>query len=243
MKKVLLVMFVGLFGCGSPDPNEPDPGGGNAYEPGAGGGNAYEPDAGGGDGGGGGGAGAGAGAGGGGSSCDSSNCLGCCFNGACQSGNTTAACGRNGESCTSCSAGNICGLEQSCVLDQQSLWRITPVSGKFVTNGNWDVGGGAPDGKVYLYCPATATSYSLVTFEESDDFNPKYTVSSGSCMMTVADLMSIGFYILLVDVDAFSDDTVMEGTTKLKTGHFSAGSITVQRTDQRANVVLSIVRQ
>lgn len=241
MKKVLLVMFVGLFGCGSPDPNEPDTGGGNPYEPGAGGGDAYEPDAGGGDGGGGGSG--GAGAGGGGSSCDSSNCLGCCFNGACQSGNTTAACGRNGESCTSCSAGNICGLEQSCVLDQQSLWRITPVSGMFVTNGDWDVGGGAPDGKVYLYCPATAASYSLVTFEESDDFNPKYTVSSGSCVMTVADLMNIGFYIELIDVDALSDDAVMTGTKKLKTSHFSAGSITVERTDQRANVALSIVRE
>lgn len=192
----------------------------------------------------GGGFGGGSGAGGGSSSCSASNCAGCCFNGACQAGSTAAACGKNGAACTACPSGNICSSNQTCVLDPQSRWRVVPASGTFVTSGNWDVGGGAPDGKVYLWCPATASATSLITFEESDNFNPTYLVSTGECVMTATDLQTIGFAIEVDDVDTTTNDIAMSRSTiKLSDGNFSTGTLTVKTQDDSCTVRLNVTRQ
>jgi hypothetical protein len=42
------------------------------------------------------------------SSCNSSNCIGCCQDGACQAGTEPGACGRGGAACAVCSAGTTC---------------------------------------------------------------------------------------------------------------------------------------
>ncbi len=174
----------------------------------------------------GGGAGGGTGGGGGGSgACGPANCSGCCFNGACQAGTATAACGTNGGACVTCTGPNICSTTQTCALDPGSQWRLVPVSGSFSTTGDWDVGNGAPDTRVFLYCPAGAATASVSTPEVSDNFTPTYT-ATGSCIMTASALMTTGFDIRVIDVDLTSDDVIMTGTIKLASGNFTAGTVT-----------------
>lgn len=181
---------------------------------------------------------------GGSDSCNASNCVGCCFNGTCQTGSTAAACGKNGASCVACPAGNICGSNQTCVLDPQSRWAVVPVSGTFVTSGNWDVGGGAPDGKVYLWCPESAATSSLITAEASDNFTPNYTVATGSCVMTANDLKTVGFAVEVDDVDLSSNDIAMsKSTIKLFDSNFSSGVVELKTTDSSCTVRLSVTRQ
>lgn len=156
---------------------------------------------GGGDTGGTGGSGGGAGGGGGGTSCSAATCAGCCFNGTCQPGNTGAACGKLGASCSSCAPSQICRTDQTCGVDPESTWRVQPTAATIAPNNNgsaWDGDGSAPDPRVMMWC-ADSTSVSF-TSEASDTFQPRWT--TGGCSARAKDLLRAGWSFQIIEVDA-----------------------------------------
>jgi hypothetical protein len=141
-------------------------------------------------------------------SCSSANCAGCCSNGVCQPGTIQAACGRNGATCATCSPVQACTAAQSCALDPTSKWRIQPTSAQVASTNqgsDWDIGGGAPDPFVELWCPSTAAT-SVRTPTVNDSYMP--TWSSGGCTMTEIDLLSVGFAVAVWDEDVSVNDPI-----------------------------------
>ena len=191
-----------LVGCGAAEFTTHDPyadaGTPAATDAGSGGG---------GGGGGGGSVGGGAG-GGGGVTCSASNCQGCCANGACQSGISTAQCGRGGGACQACAASDLCRADQTCGLDPAATWRVM-VSAAVVAPTNfgsaWD-NLTDPDPELGLWCPATAASYSAVMPKVSDTFTPSWT--TGGCTVTAAALLADGLGYDAIDVDTTTADEI-----------------------------------
>ncbi len=141
-------------------------------------------------------------------SCNAGNCTGCCLNGACQTGITAAGCGKNGQACAVCSGKQICKADQACGVDPESMWTVHPASATVATkNGaaDWDVGGGAPDPYVTLWCPPSAPT-PVVTPTVDDSFNPAW--STGSCTVKAKDLLSTGFAVQVFDADIANPDPV-----------------------------------
>lgn len=120
---------------------------------------------------------------------------------------------------------------QSCGLDPQSMWRVRPTMGTVTMrkpNGdNWDGFGGEPDPYVNLYCPATASSITVTSSEASNTLTPSWT--TGSCVLTAAQLLSAGFAFSVYDADGFfggADDLILAKTTvPVTTADLMAGSI------------------
>lgn len=159
------------------------------------------------------GGGAGGGSGGGDGACGPSNCLGCCFNGACQPGTTATGCGKGGGACLQCSANQVCRADQACGVDPESTWLVQPVSATIASSNNgtaWDGDNSGPDVKVYGWCPDTSAS-ATATPEASDTYTP--TWSTGGCTAKAKDLLADGWGFQVIDVDLVNDDTI---TARLK---------------------------
>lgn len=142
------------------------------------------------------------------SSCNAGNCTGCCLNGTCQTGITAAGCGKNGQTCAVCSGKQICKTDQACGVDPESMWTVHPASATVATkNGaaDWDVGGGAPDPYVSLWCPPSAAT-PVVTPTVNDSFNPVWP--TGGCTVKAKDLLSTGFAIQVFDADIANPDPI-----------------------------------
>lgn len=163
----------------------------------------------------------------GGTTCSATNCTGCCFNGACQPGNTQVACGKGGGLCATCAAVRVCATTtQTCELDPNALWKVQPLSATVSSTNqgsDWDVGGGAPDPFVSLWCPSSAASATNVTPTVMDSYAP--TWSTGGCVMKAKDLMSVGYAIQVWDEDLSSNDPISgKGTIVAKESDLIAGS-------------------
>ncbi|MFZ5444160.1 MAG: hypothetical protein ACOZQL_29455 [Myxococcota bacterium] len=223
MQRLWMMGFVVLtFSCGGGDPT------------GTGGG------AGGGSGGFGGGSGSGGGAG---ASCNANTCAGCCFNGACQPGNTAAACGKLGAACASCATSQICRVDQTCGVDPESTWRVQPTAATIATNDNgtaWDGDGSGPDARVFMWCADATTPSS--TAEASDTWQPRWT--SGGCSAKAKDLLRAGWSFQLYDVDAISDDTITSRLqVTLTEEHFTNGGFTLSASGGMQSMSVSLTRQ
>jgi hypothetical protein len=150
------------------------------------------------------------------------------MNGACQTGLTAAGCGKSGATCAVCSGKQICKADQACGVDPESMWKVQPVSATVATkNGaaDWDVGGGAPDPYVSMWCPPSATA-PLVTPTVKDSFSPMWT--TGGCTVKGKDLLSLGFAVQVFDEDIAAPDAVGTKRTVVPTeAELLAGSVTV----------------
>jgi hypothetical protein len=162
-------------------------------------------------------------------SCGPNNCTGCCLNGACQPGLTTAGCGKGGEACTVCTGRQICKADQRCGVDPESSWVLHPataiIAAKNGAGGDWDVGGGAPDPYVHLWCPATATT-PVVTPTVNDTLTP--TWATGSCTMKAKDLLTAGFALQVFDEDiSFADPVSTKQTIVATESQLQAGKVEI----------------
>lgn len=203
-----------------------------------------------GGGGGGGGTGSGGGTGTGGGDqggCGFSNCPGCCFNGACQTGNSDVACGRNGGICQMCGSGTSCSTDQVCVILPSSTWNAIPVSASIATmNGNmsWDILNGAPDPYVQMWCPAGASMVSAKTPTANDTFMPSWGQTMGSCIMTAGDLEMVGFALEVDDEDVTTPDIIFnKATVKATDSELQAGFMIVSDTGSLMSLRINLIRQ
>ncbi len=191
----------------------------------------------------------GSGGGGGGSNgCSSANCTGCCFNDACQTGNTASACGKGGGSCFQCINGAVCKTDQTCGIDPNSTWRIQPASATVTTkNGgaaDWDFGGGAPDPYAVLYCPAGAAMATATTTAATDTFTPTWSTTSAPCTMTASALQSTGFGFAMLDDDVTTPDTIVAlSTVKTEEAHLLQGFIEFNAAGNLQALRINLIRQ
>lgn len=117
-----------------------------------------------------------------------------------------------------------CGGGSPAGVDPASRWKVQPASGSVRTTDTWDVGGGAPDPFVRVWCPADAGTVTATAEVVSDSFVPAWTTTTGSCVMTAGELMSRGFDIAVDDEDITVNDPIAARTTvKLTQGDFDAG--------------------
>jgi hypothetical protein len=88
------------------------------------------------------------------------------------------------------------------------MWTVQPASATIATkNGtsDWDLGGGAPDPYVSLWCPPTAVN-AVVTPTVNDSFSPTWT--TGGCTVKAKDLLTAGFAVQVFDEDISAADAV-----------------------------------
>ncbi len=158
--------------------------------------------------------------------CSIKNCLGCCFNGACQTGTTAVACGSFGVQCAVCLTHQICS-DQFCRVDPEGTWKVQPTDAKIATTNqgsDWDFGGGAPDPFALLWCPSTSANATSSTPTVNDSFNPTWT--TGGCVMKAKDLLSVGYAIQVWDEDISSNDSVCgKGTITVKESDLLLGTM------------------
>jgi hypothetical protein len=86
---------------------------------------------------------------------------------------------------------------------------VQPVSATIGATNNgadWDLGAGAPDPFVQLWCPSTAANFTHKTLTVMDSFSP--TWSSGGCPMKAKDLFATGFGIQVWDEDVSVNDAI-----------------------------------
>ncbi len=190
------------------------------------------------------GTGGGSGGGGGTQTCSSANCTGCCFNNACQSGNTAAACPTN----------QICKTDQTCGVDPDATFKVVPVSAVIKSkrpadNAGWDseTDNSPPDTVVWLACPSTSSTYTLTTPKAADTFTPMWSAGSlTGCAMKARDLlnMNIGFAVAADDYDITTNDHIL-GATRfyLLEEHFVMGTAVVQNLGGFDSLTFSITRQ
>ena len=136
--------------------------------------------------------------------CNSTTCSGCCTSsGSCETGTTAGACGTNGAACVVCTNGQACNANQVCAgVDPESTWKVQPASATIKNNNNgakWDADDSAPDAKVVLYCPQSATDSTSTTDVVNDSYEP--TWSSGGCVLKASQLLSGGFAYQVLDDD------------------------------------------
>jgi hypothetical protein len=224
MRRVALLLLVVVSACGASEVEMQTGGGGGGV----------------GDGGGGGGGGANAG-------CGYSNCQGCCFNGACQTGTTDAACGRNGTVCQMCVTGTACSMDQTCVINPATTWKVLPVSGVVATmnmGGSWDPLSGAPDPYVTLWCPASAAMVTAKTPTANDTFTPGWGDTMGSCIMSAGDLETVGFAVEVDDEDLTTPDNIFaKAVVKPSDADLLAGFMIVSDTGSLMSLRLALLKQ
>ncbi|MBE2248820.1 MAG: hypothetical protein IAE78_04660 [Myxococcus sp.] len=197
------------------------------------------------------GAGGGGAATGGGSSqgCSAATCVGCCFNDQCQPGNTASGCGKNGVACTACQMNQTCRVDQTCGVDPDASFRITPVSARVkmldpADGQPWDAAASPPDTRVFLFCPASASSSTASTSEATDTYTPSWSTTSGACVMKARELLTGGFGFSAIDVDAISDDVIVGRTTvTLGENNFVVGRGGLMNVGGFDEITFSVVRQ
>lgn len=187
----------------------------------------------------------GGGAGGGQSGCSGTTCTGCCFNGACQPGNTAAACGKQGAACSACANNQVCKTDQTCGVDPDSNWLVQPTAAsvKPTNNGaSWDGDGSGPDPQVFLACPATAANFTHQTPEAANTLSPSW--STGGCVMRARDLIQTGFSFRVFDIDIAADDPITQTYEfKLGEGTFVSGTSTQTNIDGLNSITFSFTRR
>lgn len=139
--------------------------------------------------------------------CGPANCSGCCKGGACQVGTAGSGCGFGGEACAVCVTNEICTPAQSCAVDPSGLWRVRPASGAIASSNNgtaWDGDGSAPDVVIGLRCPGSTSDAISV---ESESYAPSWPAFVG-CIATAAQMFATDTLFVLIDSDAFANDTI-----------------------------------
>lgn len=166
--------------------------------------------------------------------CTAATCAGCCLNGACQPGNTAAACGKGAAACATCGTNQVCKAEQTCGVDPESTWTLQPTAASISTTipgggGTWDTMGGAPDPFVELWCPTSAAA-STRTPTVQDTFNP--TWSSGGCSAKARELLQSGFGVQVWDEDATTNDAITsKGTISVSEAALTEGRMILSTPD------------
>ncbi len=170
--------------------------------------------------------------------CGPGNCTGCCFNNACQTGSTAAACGHGGAACSACGTNQVCLPALACGFDPAQLWDVTLVSAtvKPTNNGtNWDADASAPD---------TYGSFldgAMTTTIQQDTYTPVWSPSEGIGGSTV-ELLG-GFHFQLFDLDAIVDDPITGVfTLTVPEAAFSSGSFTVGPVDGAESITFLVVK-
>lgn len=161
--------------------------------------------------------------------CSPSNCTGCCLNNTCQAGNTAAGCGKNGASCGTCSANQICRTDQTCGVDPNSTWKVQPTAATITATNNgstWDGDSSAPDVSVFLDCAPIGSTFDSQT-PESQSYTPSWT--TGGCTGKASDLLSAGFQFQVFDIDVAADDTITQNLSYVvKEADFVNGTVSFQ---------------
>lgn len=155
------------------------------------------------------------------SSCDTSSCPGCCFNGTCVITPTTNACGLNGDLCKQCGQNTVCDTSTGqCVRNPLSKWTVSAVRAEVTpldTNGSgWDIGDdSAPDVYVSLICPPSSAPNAIST-PSVESYAPEWTTLG--CTATMEDLSKETVQIVVYDYDPLtpSNDLVASFTMQLK---------------------------
>jgi hypothetical protein len=70
---------------------------------------------------------------------------------------------------------------------------------------DWDVGGGAPDPYVQLWCPPSAVT-PVTSAGVTDSFSPTWT--TGGCTVKAKDLLAMGFAVQVLDEDVAVSDPI-----------------------------------
>ncbi len=138
------------------------------------------------------------------SSCNASNCGGCCSGDTCLAGNSAAACGAAGGLCVDCGPDRLCS-SGSCVIDPASRWDVVVVSvsvpSQTTTGEAWDALGGAPDPFVTVYVGSETNAVGR-TATANDTFSANYGVVVGNGQRADAILGYLGFQVSDEDVSA-----------------------------------------
>lgn len=155
------------------------------------------------------------------------------------------ACGSGGDACVACPNGDVCNNAQVCVVDPVSQWRVRPTSATAATTLNgasWDTGGGAPDLYVELMCPRTASAVTASTAVVDDSFTPTWANTTGSCIMTAADLQAIGVRLRVLDEDIAADDLAIDINITFTEAQLRAGT-TTRSSGSITQITLQLTRQ
>jgi len=174
--------------------------------------------------------------------CGASNCAGCCFNNACQTGTASAACGKAGAACRACASAQVCKADQTCGVEPSSVWQVQPVSAVIASNNNgsaWDGDGSAPDVAVAMRCPGSSSSFSTAQVES---YTPTWT--AGSCTATASQLLADPWVFQLFDIDLVSNDTITGplGYRFLETD-LLAGSVTLGPSGGMTSLTVRVTKQ
>jgi hypothetical protein len=174
--------------------------------------------------------------------CSASNCTGCCFNNACQTGNTASACGKAGAACAACGSAQVCKTDQTCGVDPNSIWRVQPVSARVASSNNgssWDGDGSAPDVFVWMQCPGSTTSSST---PEVESYSP--TWSTGGCTAKASQLMAEPWVFQLWDSDFSSNDTIT-GTLgfRFTEEYFTTGTVSFSASGGMTSLTVQLQKQ
>lgn len=137
-----------------------------------------------------------------------------------------------------------CGGSPGWSVDGASRWKLQPASASVRTTDAWDLGGGAPDPLVRLWCPPDAGTVTATTPAVSDSFMPAWTATTGSCVMTAGALMGGGFDVAVDDEDVTVNDPISARTTvKLTLVDFDAGFAEVTNGTTLPSLRISLTRQ
>lgn len=177
--------------------------------------------------------------------CSAANCAGCCFGGACQTGTTNAACGKNGAACAACGGAFVCKSDQTCGVDDASTW-VVQATGASITSTNngssWDGDGSPPDVYVASTCGTDAGAAYTNTTPFVESYTPTWT--SGGCTATAAALKQHGFQWQYFDDDIGPDDTVTGGFTfTLTDADFQAGALSFGASGGASSMSFSLTKQ
>lgn len=139
----------------------------------------------------------------------------------------------------------ICRVDQTCGVDPDSNWLVQPTAASIKPNNNgtsWDGDGSAPDPRVRLSCPTTATAFTHATPEVGNSYMP--TWSTGGCTMKARDLIQTGFDFRVIDVDLASDDPITAVyVVRLTEANFVSGSYVNAAQDGVNSLTFALTRQ
>ena len=177
--------------------------------------------------------------------CGPDTCTGCCFNGVCQAGNMTSACGKGGGACSACGGQQICRVDQSCGVNPESRWRVQPVSAVIASSNNgteWDGDGSAPDARIEMLCPPTSSPVQGMTPTAQNTYTPSW--SSGGCITTASALLAGPWTFQPFDEDLASDDPISQPFTyRFEESDFVAGTVTLSAGGGLTSITVQLQRQ
>ncbi len=163
--------------------------------------------------------------------CNAQNCAGCCLGDACQPGNTTSGCGKQGAQCAAClTVYQICLPAQSCGLDPAQRWLVKAVNATInPTNSGgsaWDPFGGDPDAFVEF----KTASGSKNTSSSDDTLSPTWNQGFA---YSAQELTTSGLKLRVWDSDPTSanDAITNERTVVFTEADFAKGRIEIMNWD------------